>query len=179
MTDQEQDGHRQQSRAYEALTRAIAADPDDFDHPAYETLEALVDGRLPDADREAVESHIEVCRICAEDSADLSATGGGPRRGHDGAPDVTTRTRRGDYRRRHRGRADARRVAGRSLDVRLVVRDACDRDVCVHDVRVRDVCVHNVRVHNVRVHDVRVHDAGPSVCVSSGGPGIGITADRR
>lgn len=61
-------------RALDALRRAVEAGPDDFDHPGYETLEALADGRLPDADREAVEGHVAACRICAEDLQDLSAT---------------------------------------------------------------------------------------------------------
>ena len=60
-------------RASEALHRAVAAEPDDFLHPGYEQLEALVDGRLDDADREVVETHIELCAICAEDVADISS----------------------------------------------------------------------------------------------------------
>lgn len=46
--------------------------PDDDEHPAYEVLEALVDGRLEAADLESVQSHVEACPICSEDVADLS-----------------------------------------------------------------------------------------------------------
>jgi len=60
-------------RAASALTRGISPRPDDHDHPAYETLEALVDGRLHVAEVEAVQSHVELCSVCAEDVADLSA----------------------------------------------------------------------------------------------------------
>jgi anti-sigma factor RsiW len=59
-------------RASDALTRGIEAAPDDFAHPDYETLEALVRGELSSADREVAESHIALCSICAEDLADLS-----------------------------------------------------------------------------------------------------------
>jgi hypothetical protein len=59
-------------RASDALTRSVEAAPDDFAHPGYETLEALVRGELSGADRDVVQSHIAVCRICAEDLSDLS-----------------------------------------------------------------------------------------------------------
>jgi hypothetical protein len=45
----------------------------DFEHPSHDAIEALVDGRLDAFDREIVESHLEVCRLCAEDAADLRA----------------------------------------------------------------------------------------------------------
>lgn len=59
------------SRALNALSRGIAAVPGDADHPAYEDLEGLVDGRLDDVEREVVESHVANCAQCAEDLADL------------------------------------------------------------------------------------------------------------
>jgi hypothetical protein len=59
-------------RAAAAVSRAIAVGPDDDEHPSYEELEALVDGRLDAAGVESVQSHVEACRICAEDVADLS-----------------------------------------------------------------------------------------------------------
>lgn len=67
------DREEEARRAYQVLTVAMAAGADDFDHPGYETLEALVDGRLGGPDREAVESHMAVCRTCKDDVADLSA----------------------------------------------------------------------------------------------------------
>jgi hypothetical protein len=60
-------------RALDALRRATAPGPDDFDHPGYEALEALVDERLSDVDREIVLGHVGVCDSCAEDVADLNA----------------------------------------------------------------------------------------------------------
>lgn len=60
-------------RAAAALARGISPRPDDHDHPAYETIEALVDGRLHAADAESVQTHVELCSVCAEDVADLSA----------------------------------------------------------------------------------------------------------
>ena len=58
-------------RAASALDRAIAARPGDVDHPGYEQLEALVDGRLDDADREIVETHAELCEVCRQDVGDM------------------------------------------------------------------------------------------------------------
>lgn len=69
MTDRNADLHR----AASTLARAISPQPDDFDHPACETLEALVDGRLDPAEVEAVHAHAELCSVCAEDISDLSA----------------------------------------------------------------------------------------------------------
>jgi len=60
-------------RAAAALSRGISPRPDDDDHPAYETLEALVDARLHPAEVEAVQAHVNLCTVCAEDVADLSA----------------------------------------------------------------------------------------------------------
>jgi hypothetical protein len=60
-------------RALDALSRATAPGPDDLDHPGYEALEALVDARLSDVDREIVQGHVDVCASCAEDVADLNA----------------------------------------------------------------------------------------------------------
>jgi hypothetical protein len=60
-------------RASEALRQAIAARPDDFEHPGYEQLEALVDGRLTGADREVVDAHVQACEICMQDVTDLSS----------------------------------------------------------------------------------------------------------
>lgn len=48
------------------------AAPDDFEHPKYEQLEALVDDRLDAIDREWVVSHVEACEICREDVGDLA-----------------------------------------------------------------------------------------------------------
>jgi hypothetical protein len=62
------------SRALGAFNAAIDAVPGDADHPGYETLEALVDGRLDEVDQEVVQSHISLCSLCAEDLADLRAT---------------------------------------------------------------------------------------------------------
>ena len=59
--------------AASVLGRAIAPGPDDCAHPAYESLEGLVDGRLEAADREVVRSHVDLCQVCSEDVADLSA----------------------------------------------------------------------------------------------------------
>jgi hypothetical protein len=60
-------------RALDALRRATAPGPDDLDHPGYEALEALVDERLSDVDREIVLGHVDLCATCAEDVADLTA----------------------------------------------------------------------------------------------------------
>lgn len=64
-------------RAESALDRALSlktgARPDDFEHPGFERLEALVDGRLDDADQEIVATHVEFCATCAQDLADLTA----------------------------------------------------------------------------------------------------------
>lgn len=53
------------------LSAALAAAPDDLEHPAHDQLTALVDGRLDDADREWAEAHLEYCSVCREDVADL------------------------------------------------------------------------------------------------------------
>lgn len=58
-------------RAASALDQAITARPGDVDHPGYEQLEALVDGRLDDADREIVETHAELCEVCRQDVDDM------------------------------------------------------------------------------------------------------------
>lgn len=60
-------------RATDVMLRGTAAAPDDFDHPSYEAIESLVDGRLVDAEREAIESHIGDCPMCAQDASDLRA----------------------------------------------------------------------------------------------------------
>ncbi|MGE4068721.1 MAG: zf-HC2 domain-containing protein [Vicinamibacterales bacterium] len=66
---QDQDATR---RAAAALERALrSADP--LDHPGYERLEALVDGRLDDVEREIVEGHLDGCAACVQDVADLRA----------------------------------------------------------------------------------------------------------
>ncbi len=54
------------------LSATLTAAPDDFDHPGHEHLTALVDGQLDEADREWVEDHVEHCRICQQDVADLA-----------------------------------------------------------------------------------------------------------
>ncbi len=59
------------SRALGALTSGVRVVPGDTEHPPYETLEALVDGRLDDVEREVAESHIEFCAQCAQDLEDL------------------------------------------------------------------------------------------------------------
>ncbi len=59
--------------ASRALCRAIRPGPDDADHPGYEILEALVDGRLSEVDRDVAESHLSICELCSEDRADLLA----------------------------------------------------------------------------------------------------------
>jgi len=64
-------------RAARALTHAIAAQPDDFDHPGYARLEAYVDGLADDVDSEVIEAHIEWCATCAQDVADLRSIAGG------------------------------------------------------------------------------------------------------
>jgi len=66
--------NEQTSRAFGALIGGIAAVPGDSDHPGYEALEALVDGRLDAVDREVVETHVALCGQCAEDVADLRST---------------------------------------------------------------------------------------------------------
>lgn len=47
------------------------AAPDDFDHPDYDHLVALVDDRLDAADREWVTSHVDACGTCQQDVDDL------------------------------------------------------------------------------------------------------------
>lgn len=59
--------------AARTLTAGLAAAPDDFDHPEYEQLAALVDGQLDGADREWIEGHLEFCETCRDDVADLTA----------------------------------------------------------------------------------------------------------
>ena len=56
----------------QTLSATLTAAPDDFDHPGHEHLTALVDGQLDEADREWVEDHVEHCRICKQDVADLA-----------------------------------------------------------------------------------------------------------
>lgn len=53
------------------LRAALQAAPADFEHPPHEVLVAWVDGRLDEADREWIESHVSVCVQCAEDAEDL------------------------------------------------------------------------------------------------------------
>lgn len=65
------------NRAARALTHAIAAQPDDFEHPGYERLEAYVDGLADAVDSEVVEAHLEWCATCAQDVADLWSIAGG------------------------------------------------------------------------------------------------------
>ena len=43
------------------------------DHLSYEQIAALADGELDAADREVVESHLELCSSCADEAADLRA----------------------------------------------------------------------------------------------------------
>ena len=53
------------------FVRALAPEATDTDHPRHDVLVAYVDGRVDAADREWVDAHLEVCRICTEDVADL------------------------------------------------------------------------------------------------------------
>lgn len=53
------------------FVRALKPEPTDTDHPRHEVLVGYVDAHLDAADREWVEAHLEVCRICTEDVADL------------------------------------------------------------------------------------------------------------
>jgi hypothetical protein len=46
--------------------------PGDFDHPDFDHLAALVDGKLEDAYREWITSHLETCEVCREDVEDLT-----------------------------------------------------------------------------------------------------------
>ncbi|MBM3819966.1 MAG: hypothetical protein FJW14_13250 [Acidimicrobiia bacterium] len=78
-------------RALDALKQAVEASPDDFDHPGPEVIEALAEDRLPDADRDAVTSHVTSCSTCAEDLDDLLAI----RAALDATPAVATGGRRG------------------------------------------------------------------------------------
>jgi hypothetical protein len=61
-------------RAAETLRRALADEDGVAEHLLYEQIEAYVDGRLDEVDREIVQAHLEDCRLCAEDRADLEAT---------------------------------------------------------------------------------------------------------
>lgn len=65
--------HRAERALDRALSLRTAPRPDDFEHPGFERLEALVDGRLDDADREIVATHVEFCANCTQDLADLAA----------------------------------------------------------------------------------------------------------
>jgi len=49
----------------------LDASADDFDHPQYDELVALVEGRLDEIDREVITSHLESCVTCREDVDDL------------------------------------------------------------------------------------------------------------
>lgn len=62
---------QQVDRATKALQRAIAPGPDDFAHPDHQDLVAFADGTLDAVDRELVQSHIALCRACAEDVKDV------------------------------------------------------------------------------------------------------------
>jgi hypothetical protein len=68
VTDRENDLRR----AAAAVKQSIAMGSDDDEHPVYEQLEALVDGRLDAADREWLQGHLDACPICSEDVADLT-----------------------------------------------------------------------------------------------------------
>lgn len=56
-----------------ALRRAVAPERDDFEHVEYPQLEAYVDDRLAEVDREIVQAHLDLCAMCTEDVADLEA----------------------------------------------------------------------------------------------------------
>jgi len=56
-----------------AVRAAVRTDVNDLDHPAHDVIVAYVDDSLDAVDREIVESHVAVCRMCAEDVADLRA----------------------------------------------------------------------------------------------------------
>jgi hypothetical protein len=59
---------------FQAARQALsAAAREDFTHLQFEEMEALVQGRLGDVEGEIAESHLAVCRACAEDVADLRA----------------------------------------------------------------------------------------------------------
>jgi hypothetical protein len=58
-------------RVARMLRDGISAAPGDLDHPGYEQLEALVDGKLVDVDREIIAAHLALCARCSEDVDDL------------------------------------------------------------------------------------------------------------
>jgi hypothetical protein len=58
-------------RAASSLRRAVAPAPDDFEHPDRQDLIAFAESRLDGADREIVETHLEMCAQCAEDVRDI------------------------------------------------------------------------------------------------------------
>ncbi len=71
MSDPRPVAPREISQVARALSAGLAAAPDDLDHPDHDHLTAFVDGRLDEADVEWIETHLELCAICATDVADL------------------------------------------------------------------------------------------------------------
>ena len=57
-------------RAMDASLRSAAADAA-REHLSFEQLADFVDGRLDAAEREVIGSHLELCRLCEEEAADL------------------------------------------------------------------------------------------------------------
>ena len=54
------------------MSRAVHNGAPQSEHLSYEQLETYVDGKMPRADRDVAEAHLESCRPCSEDVRDLN-----------------------------------------------------------------------------------------------------------
>jgi len=54
------------------MSRAVHNSAPESEHLSYEQLETYVDGKMPRADRDVAEAHLESCRPCSEDVRDLN-----------------------------------------------------------------------------------------------------------
>jgi hypothetical protein len=62
------------ARSVESVLSTLAVEAASTEsHLEYEEMEALVDGSADETDRESMESHIEVCGLCASEMAELRA----------------------------------------------------------------------------------------------------------
>lgn len=61
------------AEAWQTLRASLASESQQPEHLSYEELAAYVDEKLSGVQREAVESHVEICRMCGAELQDLRA----------------------------------------------------------------------------------------------------------
>ncbi|MGE0132550.1 MAG: anti-sigma factor [Blastocatellales bacterium] len=61
------------AQAWQSLRASLPSEGEQPEHLSYDLLAAYVDERLNGMEREAAESHLEICRMCGEEARDLRA----------------------------------------------------------------------------------------------------------